>query len=75
MQIQRIPPQNIEAERAVIGAMMISTDAIVTVSETLISSDFYRMEHKILFQTIINLNHENKAADIVTVTEELRKAD
>ena len=75
MQIQRIPPQNIEAERAVIGAMMISTDAIVTVAETLIASDFYRMEHRVLFQTIIKLNQENKAADIVTVTEELRKDD
>ncbi|MCH3949821.1 MAG: replicative DNA helicase [Acidaminococcus sp.] len=69
----RIPPQNIEAEQSVLGAMLISRDAIDKVSEILTADDFYRNDDRILFSVIMDLHEHNKAVDIITVTEALRQ--
>ena len=66
-------PKNIEAEQAVLGAMIFSKDAILTAMEILLDEDFYREAHRIFFRTILKLTDENSAADLVTVTERLRK--
>ena len=46
---ERVLPQNIEAEQAVLGAMLMDSDAIIKASELLIADDFYREAHKIIF--------------------------
>ena len=46
---QRIPPQNVEAEQAVLGAMLLSHDAVIVAMEKLQSQDFYRDVHRIIF--------------------------
>ncbi len=70
---ERIPPQNIDAEQSVLGAMMLERDAIAKVEELLRFEDFYREAHKVIFKAILELANKNEAADIVTVTEVLRR--
>ena len=71
----RVPPQNIEAERSVLGAMLIKKEAITEAQEILQPEDFYRETHKIVFEAMMTLAENNEAVDIVTLTEELRKRD
>lgn len=70
---ERVPPQNIEAEQSVLGAMLLEKEAIVKVEEILLPQDFYREAHKIIYKTILKLAEKNEAADLVTVTESLRR--
>ena len=69
----RILPQNIEAEQAVIGAMLMDRDAIIKASEILVADDFYREAHKVIFNAILEIFNNNKAADLVTVTDLLKR--
>lgn len=69
----RIPPQNIEAEQSVLGAMLISSEAIDKAGEILKADDFYRQDHRIIFSAIMDLHSRSEAVDLVTVTEALRK--
>ena len=71
----RIPPQNIEAEQSVLGAMLISREAVDKVGEILTADDFYRQDDRILFSVIMDLHQHNKPVDIITVTEALRQQD
>lgn len=70
---QRIPPQNVEAEQAVLGAMLIERNAVVTGLEMLKSDDFYRDTHRIIFEAMEHLHKENKEIDVITLSEELRR--
>src|SRR5258708_949379 len=70
---EKLPPQNLEAEVAVLGSMLIEEDAIAQAIETLSPEAFYKDAHKKIFQGIIRLFNENKAVDIVTLTESLSK--
>ena len=71
--IERIPPQNIEAEQAVLGAMLLEKKAIVAATELLKADDFYREAHKLVFEAIVELSQRDEAADLVTVVEQLKK--
>lgn len=73
--LDRIPPQNIEAEQAVLGAMLIEREAISKVAELLRSDDCYREAHRLIFNAMLELFNKNDAVDMVTVIEFLRKAD
>lgn len=67
----RLPPQNIEAEQAVIGAIFLEPTALTLASEILIPEDFYRAAHQKIFNAMLKLNDTGKAVDLITVTEEL----
>lgn len=71
--IDRVPPQNIEAEQAVLGAMLLEREAIAKVMEKLRSEDFYREAHKVIFNAMLELYNRNEAVDLVTVTEVLKR--
>lgn len=73
--IERIPPQNIEAEQAVLGAMLLEKKAIVAATELLNADDFYREAHKLVFEAIVELSQRDEAADLVTVVEQLKKSE
>lgn len=73
--IDRVPPQNIEAEQAVLGAMLIEKEAISKVAEFLNGKDFYREAHRVIFDAVLDLFNKNEAVDMVTVIEALRKSD
>jgi replicative DNA helicase len=67
----RTPPQNIEAEQAVLGAIFLEQEALITSSEILTPSDFYRPSHQRIFQVMIELGERGEPVDLVTVTAEL----
>lgn len=70
----RQPPQAIEAEQAVLGAMLQSTDAITDVVEALRPEDFYRPAHKIVYDAVLELFNAGEPADAVTVMTALKTA-
>ncbi|MEK3888864.1 replicative DNA helicase [Bacillus sp. FSL K6-3431] len=72
--VDRTPPQNIEAEQAVIGAIFLEPSALILASEILIPDDFYRSAHQKIYAVMLKLNELGKAVDLVTVTEELSAA-
>ena len=72
-QAGRIPPHNLEAEESLLGAMLLSRDAIAAAMETCKSEDFYKSSHGHIFSAITSLFSEGEPADWVTVTEELRR--
>lgn len=69
----RTPPQDIAAEQSVLGAMMISKDAIADVTETLRGQDFYRPAHESIHDAIIDLFGRGEPADMITVAGELQR--
>lgn len=73
MMDSRIPPQNIEAEQSVLGAMMLDKEAIAKASEILTSEDFYREAHRVIFNAMLELYNKNEAVDMVTITDILRR--
>src|SRR5436853_951187 len=66
-----IPPQNLEAEESVLGAMMISPLAIAAVSEIVDASDFYRESHGKIFRAALALYSKNEPVDAITLADEL----
>ncbi|GAA1707532.1 replicative DNA helicase [Kribbella yunnanensis] len=73
MGFDRTPPQDLAAEQCVLGAMMLSKDAIADVIETLRGTDFYRPAHESVFDAITDLYARGEPADAITVAAELTK--
>lgn len=73
--IKRILPHSDEAERAVIGSMLMDVDAITTASEIISSDDFYQRQYGILFGVMTELYSEDKPVDLVTLQERLKNKD
>jgi len=72
--VEKIPPQNIDAEMAVLGSMLIDQDVIGDAIETLDEASFYKDSHRKIFAAMVKLFDENKGVDMVTLIEELKKA-
>src|SRR6476620_1878663 len=70
----RLPPQNMEAEQAVLGAIFLEPSSLTLASEMLIPEDFYRGAHQRIFAAMLKLNDKGEAVDLITVTEELAAA-
>ena len=70
----KIPPQALDLEEAVLGAMMLENDRLAEVIEVLKPAVFYKENHQIIFSAIQRLFGQNEPVDILTVTEELRKS-
>ncbi len=70
----RVPPQALEAEAAVLAAMMLDRNASATVVQILHPDDFYRPAHERICEAIYRLFERNEAVDVITLTEELRRA-
>jgi len=68
-------PANVQAERSVLGALLLNDDAINRISEILLPEDFYNNAHRIIFQTMVNLAHNRKRIDLVTLQDELTKQE
>ena len=65
--VGRTPPQDLQAEQSVLGAMLMSKDAISDVVEVLRGSDFYQPKHETIFESIISLYGRGESADPITV--------
>ncbi len=70
---EKLPPQNLEAERSVLGAMLIDEQAVLKCVEFLRPESFYRTPHKLIFKAISALFEKSEAVDMVTVSDELQK--
>ena len=71
----RIPPHNLEAEESLLGAMMLTRDAITAAIEVRVDArDFYKPAHTHLFEAAIDLHNRGEAVDPVTIAEHLRRA-
>ena len=68
----RIPPNDVEAEQAVLGSMLVDKDAVLTVIEILKTEDFYRNEHAEIYGAILDLYEAGKPIDLLTLREQLR---
>ncbi len=73
--IEKIPPQSIDAEMAVLGAMLLDKEVIPLAIETLNEDCFYKGANRKVYSAIIKLFDENKGVDLITVIEELKKTN
>ena len=68
----RVPPQSIEAEQSVIGCMLLDKEVIPTVTELLKPEDFYRADHREVYEAILDLFEKAEPIDLITVSERLK---
>src|SRR5215813_9373841 len=72
----RVPPHNLDAEASLLGALLLSKDALTAVTETgITSSDFYKPAHQHVYEAVRVLAVSGEPVDVVTVAEELRRND
>lgn len=71
----RLPPQNIEAEQFVLGAILLENEAIAAVIENLRPDDFYKEAHRKIFVAMLDLYEKNEPIDLITLTEQLNKKE
>ncbi len=69
----RVPPYNLDAEESLLGAMLLSKDATAAALEICSATDFYKPSHGLIFEAITSLYAQGEPADVVTVTEQLRR--
>jgi replicative DNA helicase len=73
--IDRLPPQSLEAEQSILGALLIDRDAIIEVADFLRPEDFYRPANGAIYAAILDLYERREPVDIVTVAETLERTD
>jgi hypothetical protein len=71
--MEKLLPQNIEAEESVLGSLIIDPEAITLVEDALHPDDFYRDAHKTLYQAMLTLSARREPADFVTLCDELER--
>lgn len=69
----KLPPQDIDAERSVLGALMLDKNSIIQVADLITSEDFYKPVHEKIFETIIDLFSKSEPIDILSVTSRLKE--
>ena len=70
--LHKIPPQNIEAEQSVLGAVLLENEAINNVLEILATNDFYSEAHRRIFSAILELSEKNEPSDLITLSNILK---
>ena len=73
--IKRVLPHNLEAEQAVIGAMLMDKEAILTASETVTGADFYQLAYGVVFDAIVEIYSKGKPVDLITLQACLKEKD
>ncbi len=73
--LDRLPPQNIEAEQSVLGAVLLENEALASVVEMLSPEDFYKDSHKKIFFAMLDLYRKNEPIDLITLTEQLGRKE
>src|SRR3989338_583636 len=74
LSLEKVPPQNLEAEMAVLGSMLMDEDAISVAMGVLRADNFYKDTHRKIFEGISVLYNANKAVDLITLTDELKRS-
>ncbi len=73
--LDRLPPQNVEAEQSVLGAILLENEALASVIEILAPEDFYKSSHKKIFLAMRDLYEKNEPIDLVTLTEQMSRKE
>ncbi|MEK7238673.1 MAG: replicative DNA helicase, partial [Nitrospirota bacterium] len=73
--LDRLPPQNIEAEQSVLGAILLENEILASVVEMLAPEDFYKDSHKKIFLAMLDLYKKNEPIDLITLTEQLSRKE
>ncbi|MEK7307718.1 MAG: DnaB-like helicase N-terminal domain-containing protein [Nitrospirota bacterium] len=73
--LDRLPPQNIEAEQSVLASVLLENETLSSVVEILIPDDFYKNSHKKIFQSMLDLYSKGEPIDLITLTEQLSKKE
>ena len=73
--VGKVPPQSIEAEEALLGALLVNPQSLTRVVEMITAESFYKPAHRVLYAAILDLFNKSEPVDIVTVSEYLRDAD
>jgi replicative DNA helicase len=71
----KLPPQNIELEETLIGTLILDKNVITRVADILLAEDFYRHEHRVIYNTIVESFEKGKPIDIMTITNRLKEKD
>lgn len=71
--MDRVPPQSVEAEQSVLGALLLDKDAVVKIAEILKPDHFYRPQHALIFQAVFKLYEKRLPADLITLTAQLKE--
>lgn len=71
----KLPPQDIDAEQAVLAGLMIDKNAIIKVADVLMPGDFYNREHQLIYEVMIDLYSRNQPIDILNVSSRLKEKD
>src|SRR3989344_8945699 len=72
-QIEKLPPQNIEAEQSLLGCLLIDKDSVIKVADLVHEDDFYKDSHKMIFETIRELYARHEPIDIISLTNRLEE--
>ncbi len=70
-----IPPQNVEAEQAVLGSILLKADLLGAVLEIIIPQDFYKNNHRLIYEAMIDLFDKNEPQDLLTVSNLLKNTN
>ena len=73
--IKKILPHSVEAEKSVIGSMIMDEEAVIIASERLIPDDFYGRQYGTLFAAMVELNKEGNPVDLITLQNKLKEMD
>ena len=73
--LDRLPPQNIEAEQFILGAVLLENEALAAVIEHIGPNDFYKEAHKKIFMAMLDLYEKNEPIDLITLTEQLSRKE
>jgi len=71
--LQKVPPQNVEAEQSILSAILIENNTLPEVLEILSDEDFYREAHRKIFKAMVELFERNEPADLITLTNLLKE--
>ncbi|HMQ02188.1 MAG TPA: replicative DNA helicase [Candidatus Doudnabacteria bacterium] len=71
--IDRLPPQNLEAETALLGCLMLDKDAVIKVADQIVADDFYDSRHRLIFQAILGLYERSAPIDVLTISNLLEE--
>jgi replicative DNA helicase len=74
-QIDKLPPQNIEAEQSILGAILIDNEALPKALEVIDPDDFYKQSHRKIFQAMIELFEKSEPIDLITLTDNMKRQD
>jgi replicative DNA helicase len=71
--LRKLPPQNLEAEQSLLGALLIDKDAIIKIADIITADDFYQTAHGFIYSTILELYERKSAIDILSLTSRLEE--